>query len=305
MKRTLFGLAPVTLALATLVIGCNDDGDPGTDSGNTETAGDGDGDTGDGDGDTGDGDGDEGDGDGDEGDGDGDPGTDSDGDGVSDANDNCPNVANPNQRDFDGNGIGNACDELVFTNISGTLNTSGNVEAGLGGSCSIPLAIMVTGGEVRVQLDDDASVAGFEIVSLEVADLLDKNCALLVMAQVDITDFMLANSGGAFPVTVAHTPEAHDAGSIAGNSNIPHPVLSTGVLEATVNNMAQEPSNLMLDGAVPVFTANISNGGSMGTIAWADPNFVLAKDTFMIDQPLPLDINFELKGLVGSIVLTP
>jgi hypothetical protein len=35
---------------------------------------------------------------------------DSDGDGVLDAIDNCPSVANPDQRDTDGDGIGNACD---------------------------------------------------------------------------------------------------------------------------------------------------------------------------------------------------
>lgn len=36
--------------------------------------------------------------------------TDSDGDGVADNNDNCPNVANPAQTDTDGDGIGDACD---------------------------------------------------------------------------------------------------------------------------------------------------------------------------------------------------
>jgi gliding motility-associated-like protein len=35
---------------------------------------------------------------------------DSDGDGVLDANDNCPSVANANQADFDGDGIGDVCD---------------------------------------------------------------------------------------------------------------------------------------------------------------------------------------------------
>jgi len=39
--------------------------------------------------------------------------TDTDGDGVADAADNCPDVANPSQLDADGDGEGNACDVCV------------------------------------------------------------------------------------------------------------------------------------------------------------------------------------------------
>ena len=36
---------------------------------------------------------------------------DSDSDGVSDVNDNCPSVENLDQKDSDGNGVGDACDK--------------------------------------------------------------------------------------------------------------------------------------------------------------------------------------------------
>jgi len=41
------------------------------------------------------------------------PLVDSDGDGIADEQDNCPQLANPQQEDTDGNQIGNACDNDI------------------------------------------------------------------------------------------------------------------------------------------------------------------------------------------------
>jgi hypothetical protein len=51
---------------------------------------------------------------------------DSDGDGMPDANDNCPTVSNSRQRDADGDGIGNICDN---DSINGTINADTSMTA--------------------------------------------------------------------------------------------------------------------------------------------------------------------------------
>lgn len=45
--------------------------------------------------------------------------TDRDGDGISDASDNCPNTHNPSQADSDGDGIGDACDSTPQRDTDG------------------------------------------------------------------------------------------------------------------------------------------------------------------------------------------
>ena len=63
------------------------------------------------------------------------PDTDSDGDGVADCIDNCPDEANPDQADFDGDGLGDVCDSFSCGN--GTVESDeecddGNTTAGDG-----------------------------------------------------------------------------------------------------------------------------------------------------------------------------
>ncbi|PRQ02339.1 hypothetical protein ENSA5_24300 [Enhygromyxa salina] len=226
-------------------------------------------------------------------------------DGVSDESDNCPNLANPNQLDFDGDGTGNVCDVLVFNKVGGNLNTTANADAGFGGNCQIPLALEVLSGQVMVQLDDDAEVARIEITSLEIADIVEQQCMLVVPATVSLTQFVINNAGAPYPAAIAHSLMMHDNGTIAGDSDVPHPVNADAILTSSLNGDEPMDSGLYLEGALPIFTGNITMAGAVATLAWADPDFVIAEDTFMVEMPLQLEIMLELRGLVGSLTLAP
>ena len=91
------------------------------------------------------------------------PEPDQDGDGVSDASDNCPTVANANQQDSDGDGVGDACDECTLKNPN-----SGCDRALLEGETGfvliqndLPLDLFVNGEDIAavgVDIAEDGSV---------------------------------------------------------------------------------------------------------------------------------------------------
>lgn len=67
---------------------------------------------------------------------------DTDGDGVPDCLDNCPTRPNPDQRDGNANGAGDACDSLLrFEGCPGDLQVASNDASGTTVSFSLPLAV--------------------------------------------------------------------------------------------------------------------------------------------------------------------
>lgn len=64
---------------------------------------------------------------------------DADGDGVADANDNCPTVANSDQNDVDGDGVGDACDKCTKTPLGTVVNETGCPVADLDGDTDVDL----------------------------------------------------------------------------------------------------------------------------------------------------------------------
>jgi hypothetical protein len=63
---------------------------------------------------------------------------DGDGDGVADSQDNCPNIANPNQSDADGDGLGDACDNCPE---AANANQADSDSDGVGDACDNCVAV--------------------------------------------------------------------------------------------------------------------------------------------------------------------
>jgi hypothetical protein len=234
------------------------------------------------------------------------PPPDTDADGVDDANDNCPADPNPNQLDFDSDGTGNSCDVMVFSGISGSLASEARADSNLGG-CDIPIDFVSTGGMVQVELDDDAQLVRIELTELTTEDILDKDCQIaIITANVSIKDFMMVNGGGPFPVSMPHGQSAHDAGTASGMTNIPHPIIATGTIEASTNGDPPMPSALeLMDANLPPMGVEVMAAGEGMTLTWANTDFVVATSEFLIEMPIMLTIDLQIVGLEGTLTLTP
>jgi Thrombospondin type 3 repeat len=66
------------------------------------------------------------------------PGPDTDGDGVSDAEDNCKTIPNPDQRDSDGDGRGDRCDNCLNNRNPGQDNANLDAEKAVRGDPGVP-----------------------------------------------------------------------------------------------------------------------------------------------------------------------
>ncbi|HEY0135688.1 MAG TPA: thrombospondin type 3 repeat-containing protein [Nannocystis sp.] len=231
---------------------------------------------------------------------------DQDMDGVIDGVDNCPSDANPNQLDFDGNAVGNVCDEpLSFTIADGVppefnkLDTTATANKTL--ECMFPVSLVVLNGEVQVTLDD-AGIARVYAAKLNFADTPELTCDLtLVKVKLKITEFF-ADGPDPFLVGFPFTLPDHDNGTITGNTDMPHTILVSGLINVTESSNEDlaptgESALEMVPGAFPNALASVVNKGEQVSMLFTDSNSVLFEQTTMSG------IKITLTGLNGTLRL--
>ncbi len=231
---------------------------------------------------------------------------DEDMDGVANMADNCRCDANPNQLDFNGNKVGNVCDDpLKFTIADGTppefnkLDTTANAKKGL--SCNFPVSLIVLNGDVQVSLDD-AGTAKIWAAKLNFADTPELTCDLtLVKVKLKIEKFF-ADGPEPFLVGFPFTVPDHDAGTITGPTDTPQNILISGILNVTESSapdvapLGESPLE-MVPGAFPTGVASVVNKGEQVSVTFDDSDSVVFMQTTMGG------IEIKLTGLKGTLRL--
>jgi len=203
------------------------------------------------------------------------------------------------------------CDPLLFTTGGGTLQTTATASAGQG-SCDIPLALQVLGGEVRILLDDDAAIAELEFVALNLADVPEKDCKLAVIpifavinATLALSNFGIVNGGDTYPTSLPHNLGDHDNGVVAGTQHPAHPIMVQGTLSASTGpNNPPTDNQLDFPGQTPPAAVLVNDAGGKLELVFDDANFVIIDQNIDSDD-LPVTVNLLMYGLVGTLNLAP
>jgi hypothetical protein len=110
--------------------------------------------------------------------------SDADGDGISDEEDNCPNTANNSQSDYDGDGLGNACDSDIDND--GILNDDDCAPLNDNNSlCSGCLDELAYNYDMEATIDDGSCISYGDVSMDNAVNVID-----IVL----IVDFILENS---------------------------------------------------------------------------------------------------------------
>lgn len=232
---------------------------------------------------------------------------DMDGDGLLDKEDNCPMAANPNQLDYDGDAIGNVCDDpLRFQIISGTppefnqLDTEASAAMGL--MCKFPVNLIAIGGDVQISLDD-AGLGKVFAASISFADTPELTCDL-VLVNVKLKIQKLVITGDMpFLVGFPFTTADHDAGNLNGMMDMPHPIIIDGTINITESSNPDlappgEAPLMMVPGAFPAGQVAASGAGKDVQLTFDD------NSSTVLEQMTMTGITIKLTGLKGTLKLT-
>lgn len=230
---------------------------------------------------------------------------DQDGDAVPDAEDNCPAAPNEHQLDFDGDAIGNVCDEpLRYAVIDGAppvyneFGTKGSVDAGMGLVCEFLVELVAVSADVQLTLDD-LGAAELSVSSLRFADTPAYTCTLgSVTFKAALEDLHVrgdALSAVSFPFTLGD----HDAGSVTGATDAAY----TAPLEGVINVVESNAPVLVPVGPSPLVDANFTFPKGQVTASLKALAFKFDDDATIVfehDQLAPV----RLTGLTGALSLT-
>lgn len=230
------------------------------------------------------------------------PSGDADEDGIDNASDNCVDDANPNQLDIDGDGQGNVCDPWILGSVSGSLATTADGDAGMAGSCRVPITLTTSTGGLEVRFDDEGTAAVIGLGALRFRDVSDLGCDInqAVTLSADLSEPALLPRGTASS-TFAMSTEDHDAGVAGGALSSAFGVRFDTAL--TIGAVGQSGPEVPVSTDLDLGPVEIAIDIDAGTLAMTvDDTVPLVAEGFALTNPVAVSGSFEVRGLSGTLV---